>query len=352
MNKLFRFSVFMVAATLFFSCGQKGADAPDVSGIQVDLKTYRFDHDIYAIDTNHLSAALPVLKSKYPDFLDFFLDTMMGFNIRGNYNDTVSGVREGFHELVAYKDYVQLQDTINKYYPDTKDVDEDLTKAFKYMKHYFPTSNAPKVIYINHILLNVPVLCVDVNISCICLDMFLGGQFPYYRSIGVPDYLEPHLRKSYIPVAFFSTLYQSTYPYRMDDKTLLERMVMRGKEQYFLHKVMPELGDSTLFGFTATQVDWCSKNEAQIYNFFVQRNLLYNKEEREIGPYVIDGPFARGIGSATDPGRPTPGNIGTWLGYKIITAYMAQYPDKSLAELIAEKTEAASILDQANYRPK
>ncbi len=333
-------------------CHDAAIKEPDVSGVKVDLQTQRFDLDIYAIDTNHIGEGLSKLKPKYPDFLDFFLDTVMGFGLHGNYNDTATGVRVAMHEYLCYKDYVHLQDTIRKCYQDTKETDAALAEGFRYFKYYFPNIQVPKIIYLNWLLSNHPTFLVDQHTYCISLDMFLGAQFPYYASVGIPDYLAPHLNKKYIPVAMFTEVYQSSHRFVPDDRPLLDLMIQRGKEQYFLHKILPHTPDSVLFGFTQLQVDWCAKSEAQLYNYFIQQNLLYNKEERVVMPYVVDGPFAKGIGAATDPGHPSPGNVGTWLGYKIVSAYMAQYPDKTLKDLLELRTDPARFLDSARYKPR
>ena len=344
--------LFLLLVCLSAGCGSKGEKQVDISGIQVSLQTYRFDQDMYAIDTNHIAAGLERLSKKYPDFLNLFLDTVIPYGVHGNFSDTNTAIREGVHEYLTYKDFVHLQDTIRKYYPDTKETDAEITKGFRYMKYYLPSCKVPKIIYINRTLFKSPVIVVDNNISCICLDMFLGPQFPYYASVGVPDYLAPHLRRNYIPVALFSALYQSTYGFRPDEKPLLDLMIQRGKEQYFLHKIMPETPDSVLFGFTSNQINWCNSNEEMLYNFFIQQNLLFSKNEKAIIPYVFDGPFAAGIGSAVDPGKPTPGNVGSWLGYKIVASYMAQNPGTSLPELLAARNDPSRFLDSARYKPK
>ena len=342
-----------IGAALFLgSCGNNNEKAPDVSGIKVSLQTKRFDKDIYALDTAHLADGLVKLKQQYPDFMDFYLDTVMGFGIRGNYVDTARAIRESVHEYITYKDYVHLQDTINHYYPDTKAVDEKLTGAYTYMKHYFPAFPVPKVIYANHILMNIPaVFCVDSNLTVVCLDMFLGSQFPYYASVGVPAYMAPHLTKEYIPVAVFRTTFEALYPYDPAEQPLVELMIHYGKEQYFLHKLMPATPDSVLFGFTGKQIKWCEQNEASIYNYFVQNNLLYNKRDAEVRPYVVDGPFARNLGTAAEPGT-TPGNVGTWIGYRIVSAYMANNDKITLKELLDQKVEGTKFLELAKYRPK
>ena len=345
--------IILFSISLFLgSCGNSSENIPDVSAVKVSLETRHFDKDLYALDTNHIGAGLQQLQAKYPDFLNYFLDTVMAYNIHGNYNDTVTGIREGLKPFLTYKDFVALEDSIKAHYPDTKVLDAELTDGFKFMKYYLPDYTVPNVIYLNMGLSNWPSFPLDKTTVCVGLDMFLGEQFPYYRSIGVPNYMAPHLRSSYLPVSLFSAIYKSMHPFNTDDKNLLDLMIQRGKEQYFLHRVMPHKPDSVLFGFAQRQVEWCSSNEGLLYNFFIQQSLLYSKEMHNIQPYVTDGPFARGLEPVTDTVKKTPGNVGTWLGYKIVTAYMNQHPKMTLGELLFQPIDPARFLDEAKYRPK
>lgn len=347
------FTVLLLFISLLISrCNESGKNKPDVSNIKVSLPSYRFDLDLYAIDTNHIGEGLQKLKMKYPDFLDYFLDTLMAYNIRGDYNDTVAGIREGLKPFLAFKDFADLEDTIRKHYPNTKNVDAELTDAYKNMKYYFPSYPIPKVIYLNLGLSKWPSFPLDSTTLCVALDMFLGDEFPHYRSVGVPDYMKAHLRKNYIPVSAFTALYRGMHPFSIDDRTLLDLMIQRGKEQYFLHQMFPDKPDSVIFGYTQRQVDWCNANEGLIYNFFIHQNLLYNKTAHSITPYVTEGPFAVGLESPANPVKNTPGNVGTWLGYKIVSSYMANHPKTTLPQLLNFQTDAARFLDEAKYKPR
>ncbi|MES2703710.1 MAG: hypothetical protein V4649_13800 [Bacteroidota bacterium] len=333
-------------------CNSSGEKVPDVSGVKVDLQTFRFDKDLYAIDTNNIAPGLQQLAAKYPDFLNYFLDTLMAYGIRGNYNDTVQGIRNGLKPFLSFKDYADLQDSIDMHYPDTKQTDEELLKGFKNLKYYFATYPVPKVLYVNLGLSKWASFPLDSSVFCIALDMFLGDHFPHYKSVGLHDYLAAHRRREYIPVSVFSALYKGYHPFQPDDKTLLDLVLQRGQEQYFLHKILPGKPDSLLFGFTQRQVDWCNANEALVYNFFIQQNLLYSKEAHAIMPYVTDGPFAKNFESPSAVIKSTPGNVGAWLGYKIVNAYMAQHPKTTLAELLSMQADPARFLGEAKYKPK
>lgn len=337
---------------LLAGCNGTTEKTPDVSAQKISLNTYRFDKDLYAIDTNHVSDGLKNLAAKYPDFLNFYLDTILGYGIHGNFVDTAGPIREGLRVFLTYKDYVGLEDTIKTHYPDTKEIEKQLTDGFKYLKHYYPNQTIPKVMFVNLGLNRLPAFTIDTSILGISLDMFLGPQYPYYRSVGIPDYMGAHMRPFYIPVAAFSVIYSFSHPFVSNDRTLLDLMLQRGKEQYFLHKILPNTPDSVLFGFTQQQLNWCNANEAMTYNFFIHQNLLYSKEVHNTLTYVNDGPYARGLEPVTDVVKTTPGNIGTWLGYKIVSAYMEQHPEVSLAQLLSAPLDAAKMLDDAKYRPK
>ena len=353
-SKLFPGIVLLAGlfVTSFAGCSSDNIEKiPDISSTKITLQTSRFDLDLYAIDTNNISAGLHQLAGKYPDFLDYFLDTVMAYGIHGNYADTTEGIRVGLKTFLSFRGFKTLEDTIKKNYPDNKDIDAELTQGFAFMKHYFPDAETPKVIYLNMGLSNWSAFPVDPRTMCVGLDMFLGEYFPYYRSIGVPGYMAAHLRKNYIPVAVFAALYKSVHPFHVEDKTLLELMIERGKEQYFLHKILPHTPDSVLFGMTGSQAEWCNENEALIYNFFIHDNLLFSKDTRNTQPYVFDGPNTPGI-PATNKIKSTPGNLGTWLGYRIVNSYMNQQDRVTLKDLTEQKKDAAKVLDEAKYRPK
>ncbi len=354
-GRLHLLSVACTCMLLLAGCTNSGEKIPDVSAIKVSLQTFRFDEDFSAIDTAHIGASLQKLNAKYPDVLNNYLDTFFAFGIYGNFTDTAHAIIDspnGLKPFITSKDFVRLEDTIKKYYPDTKAVDAQLTDGFRYIKYYFPNYFVPKIIYVNMNLAGRwPTAPLDSTTIYVGLDFFLGDQFPFYAAVGVQPYMVAHMRKTYLPVSVFSAIYQCLQPFKTNDRTLLDLALQRGKEQYFLHKILPHTADSVIFGFPQHKLDWCAANEGLIYNFFTHQNLLYNKEPSSIMPYVYDGPFAANM-PVEEPQKNTPGNIGGWMGYKIVCAYMIQNPNITLQQLLDQKIDPAKFLDIAKYRPK
>lgn len=337
-------TLLMIIAVLLASCNGKDK-IPDVSGVKVNIQSYRFDRDIAAIDTNNVGAALVQLHEKYPAFLDFFLDTLMGFNIRGNYSNDNPVIKVGLKHYLSYKDYRGLFDTVAKHYPDTKDIDEQLAKGFQYMKYYIPATQEPKVVYMVTWLNNWAAITYG-NIVGIGLDMFLEPSYPFYKAKEIPEYMSNKLKKEYIPVAVFRSVYQDKVPFTMEDRNLLDMMIQRGKELYFLEKVLPFIPENIRLAYTNEQLEWCKNNETEIYNFFIQQNLLYDNNWQKILRYINDGPTSTGM-----PGE-SPGNIGSWLGLQIVKDYMQEHPEMSLEKLMSEQKDAQRVLQESKYKPK
>lgn len=345
-RNIFQLFIAVMIAVIAFSACNSGEKLPDVSNIKVNPHTKRLDRDLAALDTNALAAGLQQLHKKYPEFLDFFLDTLMGFEIKGNYVDTSTGIQHGLKTFLTYKDYKGLLDTVAKHYPDTKETDEQLTKGFQYMKYYFPNYQVPQVIYMVSWLNNWGAFTFGDTTLGIGLDMFLGAGYPFYKSVGLPDYTYTHLRPAYIPVAAFTVIYENMHPFVKEDRTLLDMMIQKGKEQYFLKNVVPYAADTTRLGYTEKQLQWCKDNEAQIYNFFVHDNLFYEKEFERVLRYVMDGPNSTGMPPQS------PGNIGSWLGLQIVDAYMKEHPQTTLPMLLDQNIDPLKFLQESKYKPR
>jgi len=175
------------------------------------------------------------------------------------------------------------------------------------------------------------------------LDMFLGRSFAPYASIGIPDYATIRFTRENIPVWACRTIYENRFPFEPDNKNLLEMMLERGKEIYYLKKILPDIPENLLLGYTPEQMKWCNDNEAAIYNFFIQNNLLYEHNLQQIVRYVMDGPSTAGFSGDS------PGNLGSFTGWKIIEQFAAH---KHLdMETVLTTRNAQQILQEARYKP-
>ena len=82
-----------------------------------------------------------------------------------------------------------------------------------------------------------------------------------------------------------------------------------------------------------------------MWAFFLDEELLYSTRTKDIRKYVEVSP--------NSPGMPpeAPGNTGTWMGYKIVKAYMDRFPDQSLSDLLLE-SDAQKLMTASKYKPQ
>lgn len=337
----------LAAAAVLLCAGLVGCgrDAnPSVNPDKIQLSTRRFDRDLAALDTSSLAAGLQGLRQKYPDFLGFYLDTLMGFQIEGNFTDTTHGVREGLRSFLTQHDYRGVFDSVAAHFPDTKNIEADLRKGFAYYQHYFPQRKIPAVVYFISGLNSWNAITYG-DLLGIGLDMYLGPQYPFYASVGIPAYTTVKLKPSYIPADVFRTLYRDSYPFDADAQSLLSMMLQRGKEQYFLKKVVPFTDDTVRFGFTAAQLQWCRENEGGILNFFTAQDLLYETNLQKVSRFVTDGPASTGLPPEA------PGNVGTYLGYRIVEEWMKEH-DLTLQALLDDKRDSQRFFQESGFKPR
>lgn len=333
-------ALFLVG--LLVSCGRQenANDIPDTGNIKISYTSYPFYKDLAAIDTNHIGEGLQQLKSKYPGFLDFYLDTMMGFDFRTVYTDT----NRMMHGFLTMKDYRNLLDTVVIAFPDTRKYDDWLQQSFRYIKYYDSTFVLPQHVYyfVSGLRGITAALQSDQNIG-VGLDMFLGQDFFPYQQLNKSSSETIRMTPENIPVWVCRALYDDKYPFIPEDKNLLGLMVEKGKELYLLEKVTPYLKEEVRFGFTPEQLKWCKEHEAFVYNLFLKNNLLFENNLQKTMRYVSDGPAVPGL-----PGD-SPGNVGSFIGWRIVKQY-AERNNISMHQLLETK-DARKILEGAGYKP-
>jgi len=335
-----------VLALVLFGCGDN-THTPPVPDIDVTLKTHRLDRDIAGIDTTRMQEGVKTVLDKYPAFLPFYVARLLPFAVDNPQLNQLQHIEQAVGYLLTDKDYRGVLDTALRHFPDVEPINRQLVQGFKYMKHHFPDYKIPEVVYFVSGLNNWTAITYEdqQKFIGIGLDMFFGASYPYYASVGVPQYMTQRLLPASIPVHAFRAVYEDLYPFRAEGQNLLDMMIQRGKAQYFLASVLPFIPDTLRLGYTKKQLDWCAENEAMIYNFFIRENLLYETNWQKILRYVNDGPTSTGMPDES------PGNIGSWLGLQIVEAYMKRNPGLSLPELLA-KDDAQKMLQEARYKPR
>jgi len=323
--------IIFCAVLITGSCTHDKKNA-DVSGVDVNIQTMRFENDLEAHYRD-----ISFLSRKYGSFLNLFTYQLLKIGTP----DTAL-LKTRLDDFVHDSDITNIAADARQRYADFSQINEQLTEAFRHYKYYFPEKIIPGIItYISGF--NYAVVCADSSLG-IGLDMYLGNDSKYYPSLELPEYKIRRMRKEYIAADAMRGWAQSEWDQDPMQTDLLSQAIYQGKIQYFLDLVLPSTPDSIKFGFTQKQLEWCGASEKSIWSFFIEHKLLFSSEAALIGKYVNDGPTTNGFP------KESPGNIGAWIGFRIVQAYMEKHSGVTLSQLMAEN-DPRKIFRESNYKP-
>lgn len=338
MNKWFPIVVIFVFA--FFSCNNK-KNIPDVSNIKVDITVKRFEKDFFSIDTTHIAASFNDLQQQYGTFVnDYFYNIL---SLPAVPDSVIKNVKLFLH------DYKKVYDSAEQQFPSFNEEEKEIKKGLQFTKYYFPKYQLPRQIitFIGPFEGYSNVL-TESGIA-VGLQLYLGKNFSAYQTDFFkevyPDYQARKFDKAYIPVSSITNIINDIYPQQTGTKTLIEQMVEEGKRMYVLDHLLPETEDTLKTGYTAAQLKGCYDNEAAIWNYFIENNLLYTNDPSQIRDYTNDAPRTETLGPNS------PGNIGLFVGWQIVKKWTKEKGDAiSLPQLL--QTDAKQIFNEAKYKPK
>jgi hypothetical protein len=326
----------IAATVLLFSC-QSFQKTPDVSAIDVPLTPIRFEQAFFAIDTLKLDASLQKLAGQEHFFTQDFL-----YNILATTPQTASKDLPQF--MSAYQ---SMYKQVSTQFASIKAEEAAIKEGLQYVKYYFPDYKLPTklITFIGPINSFGNIITIDA--LAVGLQMYLGKKDPIYlteegQSL-YPVYVSRRFERAYMATNCMKNIIDDLYPLQDAGAPLCEQMVEAGKRLYFLKKVLPNEADSIVTGYTAAQLEGCYKSEKDIWSFFVQNNLLYEKDPSLIGDYMHDGPNTAVFGDSS------PGFIGQFVGYRIVEAFLEKNKETSLDKLL--KIPAKIIFEQAKYKP-
>jgi len=332
------FFVVFIVILIFLAACRKGKNIPDVSNID-------FEKDFFDIDTNNVTAGLEKLSKEYPDFEPIFMEIIGADDPQY----ALEGKEKYVEGMLKHPAPKKLYDTCMVVYGDFDELNAEFEQAFKFYKYYFPKKTTPDVTtFVSEYVLAAFIYGNDQ--LAVGLDMFLGNDYPYrvYNpgNSNFSDYLVRSYNKEHLVAKTMTALVEDLVG-PPPGQRLLDLMIHNGKKRYILSQLMPYTADSIIFEHSGKQMDWLNNpnNEVQIWEIFIQKDFLYSTKMRDITKYVSPAPNSPGMP------RESPGNTGTFIGYKIVQQYMERFPDLTLQNLIRER-EAQKILQGSKYKPR
>lgn len=304
----------------FLSCKTDTKPSVDVSKIQADFSISRFDIDFYTSSEENLQT----LKNQYPMLFPHDIDSV-------------------WINKINNKDEQELFRETQKVFIEFASVEEQLSSLFKHIKYYYPKFTAPKVItMLTNIDYENRVIYTD-NLLFISLDAYLGSEHEFYGDY--PKYIKQNNTKEHLIVDVASAIIEKQV-FENSDRTFLGKMIYEGKKMYLLDMYLPKVLDKEKAGYSQEKLNWAVANEEQIWKYFIENDLLYSTNSKLNQRFLDVAPFSKFY---LDQDNKSPGQIGKWIGWQIVRAYM-QNNDVSLPKLL--QTNAETILKKSKYKPR
>ncbi|MGE5421454.1 MAG: hypothetical protein ACM3UT_14805, partial [Chloroflexota bacterium] len=323
-----KFIVIPVLVTLFFNFSSCKRDHYKVntSSIKVNIDVKRLEKDLFTLNPEGISAAIPSLKEKYTDFLQLFSYVIKA----GNVND--SAFSDMLVRFCTDRQNNEVYNYTMRVYPDVSEIKSDLEDAFRHYLHYFPGRTIPDV-YTCITGFNYSIITGD-SVLGISLDRYLGSDCQYYPELGIYDYISSRMTPRYVVPDCMYGWAESEWTYDSagySSDNVMARIIHAGKLKYFEKCMLPGKPDEIIFGFTPEQMTFCRNNELQMWQYLIEHDLLFSTDQFEIRKLAGEAPFTAYFT------KESPGRAATWLGFRIIESYMKRNPDSKMEEMLNDK---------------
>ena len=303
--------------------------------VEVDIPIYRFDKNFYKINDENYDKQLNQIESKFPGLTDYYLTNHIAMI---NSNDSIR--RKNILSFTSFSGVVLLQNKIDNYFTNTKEISNKINESFGIYKYHFPANEIPEnIIFIN--AFNSFGIDSYNNNLIIGLDFYLGKENPMFNTVYY--YLKTRYDVKVMIADAVEYWISSEFIETQDSKTFLEELILKGKIMYIMNEFFPDEADNIIFRFAEEDLKWCKTHEQNIWNEILKMDILYELDESNYISFFNDSPFTKGMP------KESPGRLGYWVGYQIVNQYMKN-EGVSLLDLM-KNTNSQEILLKSKYKP-
>lgn len=324
--KFFRFLLLILAVVVSMQSCKKDPDQI----WKVDVKVPSEKVKITDISKEFFDPKVPTsqFKSKYPWF-------------QGSVSDEfLEKRRVNADEIKVYQTALSKID-VNK-------VSIDLTALFARIRHYFPKFVDPKVyifssstqMYEEPVIYDPQSGFLFIDISC-----FLGQKDPVYK--GIEAYYTTAMNPENVLPKVSEAIAYTMIPFDRNAQKFIDIVIYNGKLMILQDAFLPNVPDHLKMGHTQAQYEWSKANEVNIWNFFVEDNLLFSPDPRLVNRFISPGPFSKFYTEIDQKSSP---QVGVFTGWQICRKFFAKYPETKLIDFL--NMSASDIFNKSEYKPK
>lgn len=296
----------------------------------IDLKKSDSKVEIMDISKEFYDAIIPLenFTKKYP----WFQGTVP--------NEDFEERRKDAEEIKIYKEAISK---IN-----VEKLSAELGNLFSHIHHYFPEFKNPTVFLYSSALQGImePIFYqAEENLLFIDISAFMGENNPNYS--GLEIYFQKSMNPSNILPKVSQVFAENYVSPNTDQQKFIDHIVYQGKLLILQDAFLPKEPDALKMNYTPAQFDWAKANEANVWNYFVEGNLLFSDDAALTERFIKPGPFSKFYTEIDNESSP---QIGIFTGWQICRKYYQEKPETKLADFL--KMSAQEIFNQSNYKPK
>lgn len=305
---------------LFISCADDQAK-DEIEAVEVNLEVKRFDRAFAEANPEDL----PKLKSEY----SFLFPTQ--------FQDSIW--------IDKMKDTLQMeiQEEVFKKFPDFENQKSEIEYFYKHLKYYFPQFEIPTIItlaeevdYKNKVILADDYLLIS-------LDNYLGKEHHFYK--GIYTYVADLQDEDYL-LADIAEMYARQINNKKQGRSFLATMVFYGKMRYIMQQLLPFQNSHLHLHYSEEELDWAKRNETQIWEYFIEKDLLYSTDQNLAERFINIAPYSKFY---LELDAESPPRLGQYIGLRIVQDFMQKNPNVNFEELLKLKEE--NVFKQSAYKP-
>lgn len=324
-----RFYFCLIFSFLLLSCSHKKV----FSESNPDLQIVRFDSNLYHyLTANKKDSALISSKS--------FLDEWGEKVIHIGKSDS-AGFYKRLHNYFSEPTLMALFRDEQVQFADISDINTELSAGMETLLQHLKTLKQPKI-YMHVSGLNQNVIVNDEFLS-LSADKYMGSDYPLYQEFFY-DYQRQLMSPDRIVPDYLLGFLMANFPFKGNDEVLLDKMLYEGKLRYLISQALPNRKAHEIVAYTPQQYDWCKNHESHIWKTILENQHLFQPDFVRTELYLKEAPYTPSLPSES------PGRVGIWLGYQIISAYM-KHQSKTTWQELMEQTESLKLLQESKYKP-
>ncbi len=224
----------------------------------------------------------------------------------------------------------------------------ELENLFSHIQYYFPNFPVPKVFLYSSALQGAqdPIFYrAKDNMLFIDVTGFMGDKNPNYN--GMELYFQKTMNPQNILPKVSKVLAEQFVPFNNGQQKFIDQMVYQGKLMILQDAFLPSEPDYLKINYTPDQYDWSFANEVNIWDYFVENNLVFSDDPRLSERFIQPGPFSKFYTAIDNESSP---QIGIFTGWQICKEFFFRNPSVKLQDFL--KLDGQTIFNTSQYKPQ